>query len=146
MNQSRRLLVPDKSKWITLFYRCFLYLGIVLKFPENPQLLSASKIGVHQTSISFSGPSKKPALSIVRIHAPMKVFYKVKASHSKETSQKKHMAVANSHVDPLPQYDFIVSAVVSLSQGSACSQPAVSQLITLLWSVGFRSWNLAGFC
>ena len=40
-------------------------LGIVLRFPENPQLLSASKIGVHQTSISFSGPSKNSTLSIV---------------------------------------------------------------------------------
>ena len=41
------------------------WLGIVLRFPENPQLLSASKIDVHQTSISFSGPSKNSTLSIV---------------------------------------------------------------------------------
>ena len=43
----------------------FSWLGIVLRFPENPQLLSASKIDVHQTSISFSGPSKNSTLSIV---------------------------------------------------------------------------------
>ena len=28
----------------------FSWLGIVLRFPKNPQLLSASKIGIHQTA------------------------------------------------------------------------------------------------
>ena len=52
----------------------FSWLGIVLRFPKNPRLLSASKIGVHQTTISFSGPSKNTTLSLVQIHAPNERF------------------------------------------------------------------------
>ena len=52
--------------------KAFDYLGIVLKSPDKlckPWPLSAPKTGVHQTSMSFSGPSKNPTLSISRIHA-----------------------------------------------------------------------------
>ena len=52
----------------------FTYLGIVRKSPDNSPL-SAPKIGVHHTSMSFSGPSKNPTLSISRIHATDDLSY-----------------------------------------------------------------------
>ena len=55
----------------------FTYLGIVLKSPDNSisRPLSAPRIGVHHTSMSFSGPSKNPTLSISRIHATDDLSY-----------------------------------------------------------------------
>ena len=47
--------------------------SVVLSYREtvlkSPRPLSAPKTGVHHTSMSFSGPSKNPTLSISRIHA-----------------------------------------------------------------------------
>ena len=62
------LISQQKSKTTRKNPKVFIfsYREIVRK---SARALSAPKTGVHHTSMSFSGPSKNPTLSISRIHA-----------------------------------------------------------------------------
>ena len=97
-------------------------------FLKSALALSAPKTGCHHTSMSFSGPSKNPTLSISRIHATDSIRHtRLRISENMKIKGESALK-ASSHTcymrreDPGPGTGFLVRSQASQTFLSATGQ------------------------